>query len=131
MIEANRRVSLAVIFLSVIVAAIICFFVYQQFFSAVGKKENVDFSRTGNLVLNNPGLESGVWYLIYESPGSPANSVKLSFEEESVCGNQGDSCLDLIVGERVLIKGIRTENTVLVREMKFFDGSGLRGLVAE
>jgi len=123
MIEANKGVSLVIMILSVIVVMIIGFFAYQQFFTHNGAKENINFSRTGNLVINNPGLESDVWYLIYEIPGNPAIPAKLSFNEKSVCKNQSNSCLDLIVGERVSIKGIERENEVAVREMEFLDNA--------
>jgi hypothetical protein len=123
MIETNRGVSLVVMVLSVIVVLIIGFFVYQQFFSHNGVAENINFSRAGNLVLDNPGMENGVWYLIYETPGSPANSVKLSFDSKSVCRNQSDSCLDLIAGERVSVKGIKINDAVLVKEMEFWGES--------
>lgn len=107
--------------LSVIVLAIIGFFVYQQFFTHAGTKENINFSRVGNLVINNPGLEEGVWHLVYETPGSPANAVKLVFDGKSNCKNQTGSCLDLIVGERVSVKGIENGGGVLVKEMEFLD----------
>jgi|GEM_PF-1065730 hypothetical protein len=123
MIETNKGVSLVVMILSVIVVMIIGFFAYQQFFSHGGSKENINFSKTGNLVINNPGMESDVWYLIYEIPGSPAIPAKLSFDAKSVCKNQSNSCLDLIVGERVSIKGIEEGGEITVREMDFLDSS--------
>jgi len=131
MTETNKGVSLVVIVLSVIVFMIMGFFVYQQFFSQSGKKEAVNFSRTGNLVIDNPGMEPGVWYLIYEDPGSPANSAKLSFDSKSVCRNQDNSCLDLVVGERVSVKGIKGGDTVAVREMEFLDDSVIENVPAE
>jgi hypothetical protein len=121
--ETNRGVSLVVIVLSVIVVVIIGFFVYQQFFSHSGIKDNINFSRTGNLVMNNPGLESDAWYLSYENPGSPANVAKLSFDSKSSCRNQSNSCLDLIVGEKVSIKGIEDDGVILVREMEFLNSA--------
>lgn len=114
---------MVVMILSVIVVMIIGFFAYQQFFSHSGSEENINFSKTGNLVINNPGMESGVWYLIYEVPGSPASTAKLSFDAKSVCKNQSNSCLDLIVGERVSIKGIEEGERVAVREIDFLDNS--------
>lgn len=131
MTEANRGVSLVVIILSVIVVMIMGFFVYQQFFSRGGRGESVNFSRTGNLVIDNPGMESGVWYLVYETPGSPANSVKLSFDSKSSCKNRDNSCLDLVIGEKVSVKGIKDGDDVKVREMEFLDGSLMESIPAE
>lgn len=111
--------------LSVIIVMIIGFFAYQQFFSYNATKENINFSETGNLIINNPGKESDVWYLIYETPGNSANEAKLSFDEKSSCNNESDSCLDLITGERVLAKGIEENGEVLVRAMEFLNSSGI------
>lgn len=121
MFETNRGVSLVVMVLSVIVVLIIIFFVYQQFFSMSGTKESINFLRTGNLIINNPGMKDGVWYLTYETPGNPANAVELSFDPKSICRNETNSCIDLIVGERVSVKGLEKNGTVLVREMEFLD----------
>ena len=121
--ETNKGVSLVVMILSVIVVMIIVFFAYQQFFSHNATKENINFSETGNLIINNSGKESDVWYLIYETPGNSANEAKLSFNEESSCNNESDYCLDLIAGERVLVKGIEENGEVLVKTMEFLNGS--------
>lgn len=110
-----------IIILSIIVVAIMLFFIYQQFFSTSGIKENINFLRTGNLVANNPGMKDGVWYLAYETPGNPANTVQLSFDSKSVCNNESNSCIDLITGERVSVKGIEQNGNVLVREIEFLD----------
>jgi len=131
MTETNKGVSLLVMILSVIVVMIMGFFVYQQFFSQNGKEPAVNFSRTGNLVIDNPGLEPGIWYLVYEAPGSPANSAKLSFDSKSVCRNQNNSCLDLVVGEKVSVKGIKDGDAVTVREMEFLDDSLIENIPAE
>lgn len=123
MINTNRGISLIITTLSVIVLIIIGFFAYQQFFSNAGLKENINFSRTGNLVINNPGLEENTWYLIYENPGSPAKNIKLSFDNKSFCKNQSNSCLDLVIGDRVSIKGVEANGEVLVRELEVMDGN--------
>ncbi|OGZ35155.1 MAG: hypothetical protein A2174_01695 [Candidatus Portnoybacteria bacterium RBG_13_41_18] len=44
-----------------------------------------NFSATGNLTKNNPGMEKNVWYLIYEKPGQAAISTKLLFSVDSIC----------------------------------------------
>lgn len=125
MLETNRGISLIVTALSVMVVLIIGFFAYQEFFSHAGVKENINFSRTGNLVINNPGLEENVWYLIYETPGSPAATTKLSFDDKSVCKTQDESCLSLVVGDRVSVKGIEGDGKVLVRELEVIGGTNV------
>ena len=70
---------------------------------------------------NNPGTKEGVWYLTYETPGNPANTVQLSFDSKSVCNNETNSCIDLITGESVSVKGIEQSGNVLVRDMEFLD----------
>lgn len=119
---------MVVAILSIIVLFIIGFFTYQQFFSHSGTDGNINFSRPGNLTINNPGMEDNIWYLVYESPGSPANTVKLAFNDKSVCKNESNSCLDLITGRRVDIKGIKNDSEVLVREMKFLDSAEVDNL---
>jgi hypothetical protein len=125
MFDANKGISLIITALSVIVFIIIGFFTYQQFFSNAGAEENINFSRVGNLVINNPGLEENTWYLVYENPGSPASNVKLSFDNKSVCKNQDNSCLDLVAGDRASIKGIDANGKILVRELEILGGSDI------
>jgi len=128
MFRKEKGVSLIIAILSIIVLAIIGFFAYQQFFSHAGVDGNINFSRVGNLTINNPGTEENIWYLVYESPGSPANTAKLVFDNKSVCKNESNSCLDLIAGRRVNIKGIKNNNEALVREMEFLDSAEVDSL---
>ncbi len=114
--DTNKGVSIVVVVLSAIVVIIFAVFVYQQFFKSESVSENIDFNRTGNLIMNNPGFEEGVWYLIYETPGSPANSVKLSFDENSSCGNK--NCSDLKIGERVSVSGLNKDGSVIVKKLE-------------
>lgn len=77
------------------------------------------FLKTGNLVKGNPGMESGVWYLIYESPGSPAIQIKLQ-TDNSVCdlGNQPVACEQVLTqGRRVIITGKVESNKVIVEKI--------------
>lgn len=67
------------------------------------------FSETGNLVKNNPGMEKNTWYLLYDKPGGPASSIKLSFSQNSLCelSIKEEVCQisKLRLGERVKIIG--------------------------
>jgi len=80
-----------------------------------------NFFETGNIVNNNPGLKENVWYLSYEKPGSPGLAVELIFTEETKCiiGEKEENCasVDFENGEKVKIKGIKKDNSVLVEEL--------------
>jgi len=118
MIETNKGISLVIMILGVIFLMIIGLFVYREFLSSSGEESNINFSEEGNLIINNPGFEANIWYLSYEAVGNSANSVKLSFDQDSVCKNGSNSCLNLTIGERVNIKGIKSNEIVLVKELK-------------
>lgn len=118
MVETNKGISLVIMILGVIVLMIIGLFVYREFLSSNGEEDNINFSQEGNLIINNPGFENNIWYLSYEFSGSPANSAKLSFNEDSICKNASGSCSNLTIGERVNIKGIKNDEIVLVKELK-------------
>lgn len=80
------------------------------------------FEETGNLIINNPGLPEGVWYLVYEGPGEPALNEALVFTEDSVCiSDEGEEVCDLDVleeGSRVEVKGLATEDGVEVETLR-------------
>lgn len=71
--------------------------------------ETNEFDKTGNLVRNNPGMEPGVWHLVFEEPGAPALSVQLQFTSSSICadGAENNTCdpEELTEGGRVHILG--------------------------
>lgn len=119
MVETNKGISLIMSILGIIVLMIIGLFVYQEFFSTKGEADNVNFSEIGNLIINNPGFEENAWYLSYEISGVSANSVKLSFDEDSICRNETNSCSDLTSGERVEVRGLENNGMVVVREIDF------------
>ena len=78
------------------------------------------FDRTGNLVRNNPGLEAGMWYLIYEAPGLPALTQRLIFTTSSTCMQGGVESLcnaDAISqGQRARVFGeMRGESVTVTR----------------
>lgn len=118
MIETNKGVSLIIMILGVIVLMIIGLFVYQEFLSPKGEEDNINFSKSGNLIINNPGFDAGIWYLSFESQGASANSVKLLFDKESICRNENNSCSSLLAGSRVDIKGIENNGAVLIKELR-------------
>jgi hypothetical protein len=86
----------------------------------------VDFSATGNLIMNNPGLEEGKWYIVYEKEGSPGVTKKLVIGENDIaCKGEEGNCSDFfnfknnIIGERVELKGEERGSEVVVYEVEF------------
>ncbi|MDD5145374.1 MAG: Gmad2 immunoglobulin-like domain-containing protein [Candidatus Pacebacteria bacterium] len=81
----------------------------------------LDFSKTGNLVKDNPGFKPGVWYLVYEEPGMPALNAELKFSADSGCniGNNSKSCHSVAfeTGERVQISGWKIGGAVVVKTL--------------
>ena len=81
-----------------------------------------DFEKVGNLVKDNPGLKSGVWYVVYEEPGAPAIAAELLFENEIcrdvrefvVCQNRA-----FHIGDRVRVQGSMQGQAVRVVDVFF------------
>lgn len=89
--------------------------------AAVCPVESADFSKTGILARNNPGLEKDVWYLIYEGPGKPAQNTALKLADCSACTVAGADIpceeLSLSNGTRVTVTGVSQGTSVLVRTL--------------
>lgn len=79
------------------------------------QQESINFTESGNLVKNNPGLKPEVWYLVYEAPGSPALSKELQFDDKTMCGTTTCNPATFSQGERVRITGIIQGDTIIVR----------------
>jgi hypothetical protein len=84
-------------------------------------EETITFSKTGFFVMNNPGMQKDVPYLIYEEPGKPAISAKLKFDEKS-------QALDTaLIGKRVLLEGVNGDNDfVIVRKIEIENSGGVQ-----
>lgn len=90
--------------------------------------ETITFSKTGVFVMNNPGMEKDVPFLIYEEPGKPAISAKLKFDEKSICSSGSGTlpCMAMSMtfdlafgGKRVLVEGIDGEDDfIIIRDIK-------------
>jgi hypothetical protein len=84
------------------------------------------FNEVGNIVKDNPGMEPGLWYVVYEQAGSPAVSKVLEFLPTSICvQNAGNNPCEPELfnqGNRVRVEGSLTnEDTVEVVRMEFVD----------
>lgn len=80
----------------------------------------VDFEMMGHLTQDNPGLKQGVWYFVYEKPGSPALYKELVFDERSICAfnKKRGVCPDVLLPSSALthIRGMSRGDTILVVE---------------
>jgi hypothetical protein len=80
-----------------------------------------DFTASGSLVRNMPGLTPGVWYLQYDKDGQTDLTTRLSFDDETICiDSQQESACERNVfeqGLQVTIEGNNEGGGVLVREM--------------
>lgn len=87
----------------------------------------VDFTKTGTVTYNNPGLKENTPYFIFEEPGSPALSKEIIFDELSVCvSNAGtlpclsiDTAIDSVYGEKqTIVEGIsQSDGSLLIRKL--------------
>jgi hypothetical protein len=86
-----------------------------------GDGSATNFSKTGNIVKNNPGFKPDTWYLIYEQPGAAALNVELSFDEKSLCLinsiSQPCQMTAFTNGDRVRVEGWKTDGTVIVKNL--------------
>jgi hypothetical protein len=83
--------------------------------------QEFDFEKTGNITKDNPGMETGIWNLIWEEPGAPALSVSLVFNENSICVKDDieKPCVPdkFTQGARTKIIGKNKEGVVSVNKM--------------
>jgi hypothetical protein len=91
------------------------------------EKEIITFSKIGVVVENNPGLQPGVPYIVYEEPGSPGLYQSLSFDARSICVTVSGASPCIVMedridatfsGNRVLLQGITQGENVLVRKLQ-------------
>lgn len=77
-------------------------------------EENEDdkpnFTKSGYLIKNNPGLKPNVWYLSYEEAGSPGSLAELKFASAPDSGYK--------VGDKVVVTGIKAGSVLTVSEMR-------------
>lgn len=89
---------------------------------AVSTKDQLDFKEIGNIVRDNPGYPEGVWFLVYEEPGSPAVSKALLFTDESLCVKDEQKFIcdpeGFENGERLEVEGLKEDNEVKVITLK-------------
>ena len=80
-----------------------------------------DFSETGNITKDNPGMKQGIWYLVYEKPGEPALNAELKFNEDSLCqtGSISQLCQETTIetGDRAEVTGWKINGAVIIKNM--------------
>jgi hypothetical protein len=81
-----------------------------------------DFKKIGNLTKSGEN-----WNLVYEEPGKPALSLRLEFNESSLCADtyENKSCSPVYwgVGDRAEIIGYKSDNRVLVSNLRIIGES--------
>ncbi len=91
-------------------------YTYLNRVTYVSNVSDINFSKDGNLAKDNPGYMPGVWYLVYDEPGSPASSVQLQFKN----GLQPN----FSVGDRVHVEGALKNSVVRVSNISNIDSDG-------
>lgn len=93
--------------------------------NSVDNKDLINFIKTGNIVINNPGYPENVWHLVYEEPAKPAVTKALRFTDESLCfQNDTESICEpnsLVTGTRVELKGFENENEIEVINLEILE----------
>lgn len=83
--------------------------------------KSVNFNHTGNFHMSDPKLKQNEFYLIYEAPGSPALSVRLYFNEKTICQDamSTEPCPRPIFpdGTRITVQGTQVKNYVIVKKI--------------
>lgn len=88
------------------------------------KKETAGtFENSGVLTKDAPGMESGVWFLLYEEPGKPALTQALRFNASSICANgtENSTCEPdtLVTGTSAKVLGeIQEDGVVMVTRLE-------------
>ena len=86
-------------------------------------EEKAYFDQIGNLARDNPGMEEGIWYLVYEEAGQPALTKALIFSQSSICaqGVENMTCdpENLSSGARVRILGEEEDESVRVIRLEY------------
>lgn len=81
-----------------------------------------DIDQSGTLVRNTPGLTPGMWYLLYDEPNMEDLTMRLSFNDETVCiqGETRGPCERSVFENdlKVIVRGDRQDGGVIVKEME-------------
>ena len=131
----KKLLAVFAVLIGLVIIGVLVFGVGNRFSTEFlnGKKENnektkggggealANFLKTGNLVKGNPGMEAGIWYLVFEEAGRPAVSAKLVFDEKSQCEEKGEpkKCdpSAFSQGERAEVSGYNSGQDVLVYKL--------------
>jgi len=83
--------------------------------------KSVNFNHVGNFHMSDPKLKPNEFYLIYETPGSPAMSVRLYFDTKTMCQDpiSIESCPRPVFpdGARITVQGTQIKNYVIVKKI--------------
>ncbi|MCF7845596.1 MAG: hypothetical protein K9M12_02420 [Candidatus Pacebacteria bacterium] len=124
-----EKFKMFVVFLLILMFVVGAYFFIINF-ERKEKQEEVEssFSVTGNLIINNPGLDKDEWYLVYDKEGASGVTKKLVIQENDIaCKGGEEECSvffnfeDGVVGERVEVKGEEDGSEVIVYEIEFLE----------
>jgi hypothetical protein len=124
-----EKFKMFVVFLLILMFVAGAYFFIMNF-ERKEKQEEVEFtfSVTGNLIINNPGLDEDRWYLVYDKEGASGVTKKLTIEENDIaCKGEEKECSnffnleDDVAGERVEIKGEEDGSEVIVYQIEFLE----------
>lgn len=92
---------------------------------SVENQNLINFIKTGNIVINNPGYPENVWHIIYEEPGKPAITKALQFTNNSICfiDTSESNCNpdSLETGTRVELKGFEKGDEIEVINLEILE----------
>ena len=123
--KEKQKIGVLIIVLMLAVGLVASFFP-AGFFAPKDKEndggEKFNFSQTGVLTQNNPGLKPNTWYLVYEKPGAPALTAELKIDSQSVCGYEEGtevpcSAISFENGQPAKIIGTEEGETVAIRNL--------------
>jgi hypothetical protein len=83
--------------------------------------KSINFNHIGNFHMSDPKLKSNEFYLIYETPSAPALSVRLYFNNKTICQDYSGeaSCPQPVFGDgaKIQILGTKVNNYVVVKKV--------------
>jgi|GEM_PF-2494142 len=90
-------------------------------------EEGREVTFRGNLMINNPGMREGVFYLSYQESGFPGGEKELILEEETDCLDDREKCISLfskdpiLSGEKVEVKGVLERGKLSLKSLEFLE----------
>lgn len=82
--------------------------------------QETNWEKTGYIVKNNPGMQQGVLYIVFEEAGSPALTAGLKIGEKTKC-TQNETQIECsesnILGKKANVQGYNDNGIILVNDL--------------